>query len=188
MLPALRPVALLSVLFLLLATVSAFVRPASVVSRSNGTPKRGVRGLSLGVGRCRSPSAPFDPGIFHPRTPTHQLPTRTRARATCTMAAATATQHVVVGKGRVGEALQKMLPAGSTVMVGRDDAIPVDGTGPIYVATRNDDLAAVIDKTPANRRKDLVFMQNGWLGSFLEGYGLQDNTQVRAYVGRERKC
>lgn len=99
------------------------------------------------------------------------------------MAAATATQHVVVGKGRVGEALQKMLPAGSTVMVGRDDAIPADGTGPIYVATRNDDLAAVIDKTPANRRKDLVFMQNGWLGAFLEGYGLQGNTQVRAYLG-----
>jgi hypothetical protein len=93
---------------------------------------------------------------------------------------ATVTQHVVVGKGRVGEALQAMLPpAGSTVMVGREDAVPADGHGPIYVATRNDDLAAVIEKTPANRRKDLVFMQNGWLGSFLEGYGLQDNTQVR---------
>lgn len=92
--------------------------------------------------------------------------------------AATATQFVVVGKGRVGEALQKMLPAGATVMVGREDSIPADGTGPIYVATRNDDLAMVIEKTPVGRRKDLVFMQNGWLGSFLEGYGLQDNTQV----------
>ena len=95
------------------------------------------------------------------------------------MAAATAvTQHVVVGKGRVGEALQKMLPEGNTVMVGRTDAIPADGAGPIYVATRNDDLATVIEKTPEGRRKDLVFMQNGMLGPFLEGYGLQDNTQV----------
>lgn len=97
--------------------------------------------------------------------------------ATTTTAAVT--QHVVVGKGRVGEALQKMLPDTNTVMVGRADSIPADGVGPIYVATRNDDLAGVIEKTPANRRKDLVFMQNGWLGSFLEGYGLQDTTQVR---------
>lgn len=106
------------------------------------------------------------------------------------MAAATATtvtQHVVVGKGRVGEALQKMLPAATTKMVGREDPIPADGVGPIYVATRNDDLAAVIDKTPASRRKDLVFMQNGWLGSFLESYGLQDNTQVLVYFAVAKK-
>ncbi len=102
-------------------------------------------------------------------------------------ASSSVTQHVVVGKGRVGEALQAMLPAGSTVMVGRDDAVPADGTGPIYVATRNDDLAAVIDKTPAGRRKDLVFMQNGWLGSFLEGYGLQGNTQVLVYFAVAKK-
>lgn len=96
------------------------------------------------------------------------------------------TQHVVVGKGRVGEALQKMLPQ-TTVMVGRTDAIPAEGTGPIYVATRNDDLAAVIDKTPMGRRKDLVFMQNGMLGPFLESRGLADNTQVLVYFAVAKK-
>ena len=33
-------------------------------------------------------------------------------------------------------------------MVGRADSIAADGTGPIYVATRNDALGPVIDKCP----------------------------------------
>ncbi len=100
--------------------------------------------------------------------------------------AATATQHVVVGKGRVGEALAKMIgPA--TVLVGRTDPIPAEGTGPIYVATRNDDLAGVIEKTPVQRRKDLVFLQNGMLGPFLESHGLGDNTQVLVYFAVAKK-
>eukprot|EP00624_Nannochloropsis_granulata_P001793 evm.model.NODE_1880_length_10929_cov_34.235886.4 len=99
---------------------------------------------------------------------------------------ATATQHVVVGKGRVGEALAEMIGP-KAIMVGRTDPIPSEGTGPIYVATRNDDLAAVIEKTPPNRRKDLVFMQNGMLGTFLERYSLQDNTQVLVYFAVAKK-
>ena len=100
---------------------------------------------------------------------------------------AKATQHVVVGKGRVGEALQKMLGP-STIMIGRaDNDIPSEGTGPIYVATRNDDLAAVIDKTPPNRRKDLVFMQNGMLEPFLKSYNLEKNTQVLVYFAVAKK-
>jgi len=75
----------------------------------------------------------------------------------------------------------------STVMVGRNDPVPIEGTGPIYVATRNDDLAAVVEKTPEARRKDLVFLQNGMLGPFLKTYGLEDNTQALVYFAVARK-
>ena len=69
------------------------------------------------------------------------------------------------------------------VVLKRGDPFPESPTsGPIYVTTRNDDLAGVIETTPASRRKDLVFMQNGMLGAFLEGQGLADNTQVLLYL------
>ena len=45
--------------------------------------------------------------------------------------------------------------------------------GPIYVCTRNDNLGPIIESTPADRRKDLVFFQNGMLDPLLEKYGLQ---------------
>ena len=50
---------------------------------------------------------------------------------------------------------------------------------PILVATRNDALAGVVDATPAERRRDLVFMQNGMLLPWQEARGLGDATQVR---------
>ena len=37
----------------------------------------------------------------------------------------------------------------------------------------------MIEKTPASRRGDLVFLQNGFLEDYLESKGLADNTQVR---------
>jgi len=65
----------------------------------------------------------------------------------------------------------------------RDDPFPTTPTtGPIYVCTRNDALASIVDKTPPERRSDLVFLQNGMLGSFLEKNGLTDNTQVLLYL------
>ena len=67
----------------------------------------------------------------------------------------------IVGAGRIGQALRDMgKDAGFTdVMVGRQDSIPADGKGPVYVATRNDALGSVIDKCPVDRRKDLVFFE-----------------------------
>jgi hypothetical protein len=60
----------------------------------------------------------------------------------------------------------------------RESVIPVDGQiGPIYICTRNDDLESIIEKTPMNRREDLVFLQNGMLASFLQEKGLEKNTQ-----------
>jgi hypothetical protein len=51
--------------------------------------------------------------------------------------------------------------------------ISADGTGPIYVCTRNDALKSVIDNCPPNRRGDLVFYgQNGYIEEFLRKEGL----------------
>ena len=64
----------------------------------------------------------------------------------------------------------------------RGDAFPKSmppGT-PILGATRNDALAGVVDSTPADRRRDLVFMQNGMLQPWQEERGLGDATQARA--------
>ena len=60
---------------------------------------------------------------------------------------------VIVGGGRVGQALADM-GAGADLMVRRGEAVPADApAGPIVVCTRNDDLQAVVDATPAERRK-----------------------------------
>jgi len=75
---------------------------------------------------------------------------------------------VIIGGGRLGEAFYKM-GLGNDVVVRRGDPFPVSAPkGPIYVCTRNDDLKAVVDMTPADRREDLVFVQNGALLPFLE--------------------
>jgi hypothetical protein len=54
------------------------------------------------------------------------------------------------------------------------------------VATRNDALDAVVEATPAARRKDLVFLQNGMLAPWLAARGLGGDgpdaaTQVLVY-------
>jgi hypothetical protein len=85
----------------------------------------------------------------------------------------------IVGNGRIGSTLAQ---AGNCVVVGRDDKIDPDGTGPILIATRNDALDGIIDACPPARRKDLVFMQNGYLDDFLSSKGLLDNTQILLYL------
>lgn len=85
----------------------------------------------------------------------------------------------IVGNGRIGGALSE---AGNCVVLGRGDSIDADGEGPILLATRNDALDEIIDKCPENRRKDLVFLQNGYLDDFLEKKGLSANSQVLLYL------
>lgn len=85
----------------------------------------------------------------------------------------------IVGNGRIGGTLAE---AGNCAVLGRDDPIDPAGEGPILVATRNDALDGIVTKCPENRRKDLVFMQNGYLDGFLESNGLMDNTQVLLYL------
>ena len=100
-----------------------------------------------------------------------------------TMATATAEEvvaGVIVGAGRVGQALASM-GGGRDVVVRRGESVPEESTGPIFVCTRNDVLGAIVDATPASRREDLVFIQNGMLEPWLESKGLRDATQVLVY-------
>jgi hypothetical protein len=85
----------------------------------------------------------------------------------------------IIGGGRIGETLGK---AGECIILGRSDKISPDGEGPILIATRNDALDGIVEACPENRRKDLVFMQNGYLDDFLNSKGLLDNTQVLLYL------
>ena len=88
---------------------------------------------------------------------------------------------IIIGGGRVGQALRDMGVEGD-VVVHRGEAFPSEPkTGPIYVATRNDVLEDVIKNCPADRREDLVFMQNGMLQQFLDAQGLGANTQALIY-------
>ena len=74
------------------------------------------------------------------------------ARRLARVSAAMAVQPaVVVGGGRVGQALLSMGPPGADVLVGRGEKVPDDAPGPILVCTRNDDLDAVLDATPKSR-------------------------------------
>ncbi|WP_017324288.1 ketopantoate reductase family protein [Synechococcus sp. PCC 7336] len=89
----------------------------------------------------------------------------------------------IVGAGRIGTALARM---GEAIVVRRGEPIPSE-EGPIYVCTRNDDLDAVVGATLPNRRKDLVFLQNGMLRTWLKKQGLQDNTQALIYFAVQKR-
>lgn len=95
------------------------------------------------------------------------------------VAVATKSTMTIVGSGRIGGCLAE---GGETVVVGREDSIDADGSGPILLTTRNDALDGIVEKCPENRRKDLVFMQNGYLDDFLQSKGLMDNTQVLLFL------
>jgi hypothetical protein len=88
-------------------------------------------------------------------------------------------QAEIIGAGRIGGLLAE---PGACVVLGREDSIDAQGKGPILITTRNDALEGIVDNCPENRRKDLVFMQNGYLDKFLESKGLLDNTQVLLYL------
>ena len=107
-------------------------------------------------------------------------------RAPSTAIHAYAPEHpwIIVGKGRVGEAFADMNQSpNKDALVGRGEPIVPSShpAGPIVVCTRNDDLDAIIEATPPERREDLVFIQNGSIGPFLESKGLSDATQVLVY-------
>lgn len=78
----------------------------------------------------------------------------------------------VVGAGRIGTALaQRALAAGvACSLVTRTegwDALDTSEPGPVLIAVRNDDLAAVLDRMPPHRLAELVFIQNGMLRPWL---------------------
>ena len=86
----------------------------------------------------------------------------------------------IIGGGRIGSLLHQ---GGNSILLKRGDSIPSDNEGtPIYIATRNDSLDKIIAECPPNRLKDLVFLQNGYLDSYLDSKGLLDNTQCLLYL------
>ena len=102
-----------------------------------------------------------------------------RASASSNAETSSAPFAAIIGSGRIGETLAG---AGNCIVLGRGDVIDPKGEGPILIATGNDALDGIVDKCPENRRKDLVFMQNGYLDEFLKSKGLLDNTQVLLYL------
>eukprot|EP01041_Mallomonas_annulata_P006639 gene6639-13449_t len=96
------------------------------------------------------------------------------------------TGGIIVGGGRIGNLLWELNDR-KDVLLKRNEMIPLEGNGPIYVCTRNNDLEDIIKGTPVSRKKDLVFLQNGMLGAFLESKGLADNTQALVYFAVAKK-
>ncbi len=102
--------------------------------------------------------------------------------ARCISALAAVQPAIIVGGGRIGSTLASF-GGGKDVILKRGEPFPTEpAEGPIFICTRNDALKGIIDATPEHRRGDLVFMQNGMLGPFLEENGLADATQVLLYL------
>jgi len=105
----------------------------------------------------------------------------TRSSPTKLSAETKAQTSVVIGGGRIGT-----LISNDAKLFGREDSIAesidANGEGPIFIATRNGVLGSIVDDCPPSRRKDLVFLQNGYLDNFLESKGLLSNTQALLYL------
>lgn len=114
---------------------------------------------------------------FHPSSTASRSPLSMQSH----LSASKQTVDVVIGGGRIGS----LISDGATLL-GRNDAISssidANGDGPIYIATRNDVLESIVNECPESRRKDLVFLQNGYLDIFLSRKGLEDNTQALLYL------
>jgi len=89
---------------------------------------------------------------------------------------------IIVGGGRIGSLLADLGVEGDAVLTRSMPFPSSPAEGPIYVCTRNDALESIVEATPEHRRKDLVFMQNGMLESFLADNSLADATQVLLYL------
>lgn len=89
---------------------------------------------------------------------------------------------IVIGAGRVGTGLRDAAVAAgvSCSLVSRvsgwealDEVLGV----PVLVAVRNDDLEVVLERVPAHRRPDLVFIQNGMVRPWLRSHALVGATR-----------
>lgn len=95
---------------------------------------------------------------------------------------------LILGRGRIGGALAAH-PSGEGLALGRADdwSLLETADAPIVVATRNDDLDAVIDRVPAVRRAALVFVQNGMLRPWLATRGLAGATRGLLFFAVSRR-
>lgn len=97
---------------------------------------------------------------------------------------------IIIGAGRVGLGLQArarevglephlVSRRGGWDVLERKD-------GPILVAVRNDDLDGVVEKVPAHRRGDLVFVQNGMIRPWIADRRLEDATRGLLFFAAPR--
>lgn len=95
----------------------------------------------------------------------------------------------IVGAGRIGGALaaRSPVPCPLVTRAAGWDALGGPAGAPIVVATGADDLGDVLASTPAHRRPDLVFVQNGMLDPWLAERGLQDNGRALIYFAVPRR-
>lgn len=94
---------------------------------------------------------------------------------------------LIVGKGRVGKALDKMAASLGYFhgFIVRDDVFTPSAQrdGPIYVATHASDIDGALAAIHSNRKNDLVLLQGGLLRrAWLVERGLAEATQVALYA------
>lgn len=88
---------------------------------------------------------------------------------------------IIIGAGRVGGALAERAASAGVehMLVSRSrgwESIE-SSDAPIFVAVRNDDLDAVLQRVPEAAHERLVFTQNGMLRPWLAQRGLTGNTR-----------
>nr|WP_255216535.1 ketopantoate reductase C-terminal domain-containing protein [Pseudenhygromyxa sp. WMMC2535] len=86
---------------------------------------------------------------------------------------------MVIGAGRIGTALAKRDPSRFSLIDRSSgwEQLAGEAGDPVLLAVRNDDLPAVLERVPAARREDLVFVQNGMLRPWLAEQGLSGCTR-----------
>ena len=101
---------------------------------------------------------------------------------------ASVTKGTIIGGGRIGGLLHE-LNGGVDQLITRNshEKISSGVEGPIYVCTRNNDLEAIIEACPKDRRDDLIFLQNGILSEYLKSKNLEENTQGLVYFAVSKK-
>lgn len=90
----------------------------------------------------------------------------------------------VIGAGRLGCFFAGL---SKSKVYGRQDELVGFEKGPILVATRNDDLAAVVGLVPKNRHDDLVFLQNGMYFDHVKKLGVEHATYMLVYFAISAK-
>lgn len=88
----------------------------------------------------------------------------------------------IIGAGRIGTMFSRLSDFDVELVLLRRGETDILDSGPIIVCTRNNDLQTVLSFIPINRRRDLIFVQNGMLQSWLVDHNLHDVSQALLYV------
>ncbi|MEZ4385933.1 MAG: ketopantoate reductase C-terminal domain-containing protein [Nannocystaceae bacterium] len=98
----------------------------------------------------------------------------------------------IIGGGRVGGALadlcaERGLPCHLITRDAGWEALGAPAGEPVLVTVRNDDLDGVLARLPAQRRGDLVLIQNGMLRPWIRARGLDGVTRGLLFFAVSRR-